>query len=223
MAAASFSLSNLSVRPDGQENQGLLMPKLQFRFRMTFFNFGLGDNDLQLTRQVIDVSRPNLSFQKITLPVYNSTIYMAGKHTWQTMTANLRDDAGGNVSRLVGEQLQKQMDFVEQASAAAASDYKFTAYIDVLDGGNGSYDANILERWEVYGCFLETVNWNTLNYGTNEDVRIALTISFDNAVQSDGNDSVDGSPSGVGTGAGTINARQATVSDVGLSTGLGEA
>ncbi len=222
MAAASLSLSNLSVKPDGQENQGLLMPKLQFRFRMTFFNFGLGDNDLQLTRQVIDLSRPNLSFAKITLPVYNSTLYMAGKHTWQPMTVNLRDDAGGNVSRLVGEQLQKQLDFVEQASAAAASDYKFSAYIDILDGGNGQYDANILERWELYGCYLESCNWNTLNYGTSEDVRIALTIQFDNAVQSDGADGLDGAPSGVGIQAGTINGRQPTSGDVGLTTGVGE-
>lgn len=222
MAAAAFSLTNLSVKPDGQENQGLLMPKLQFRFRMTFFNFGLGDTDLQLTRQVIDLSRPNLSFAEIPLQVYNSTIKIAGKHTWADMTVNLRDDAGGNVSRLVGEQLQKQLDFVEQASAAAASDYKFSAYIDILDGGNGAYDANILERWELYGCFLKTVNYNNMNYGTNEDVRIALTITYDNAVQSDGNDSLDGAPSGVGIQAGTINGRQPTSGDVGLSSAPGE-
>jgi len=221
MAAASLSLSNLSVKPDGQENQGLLMPKLQFRFRMTFFNFGLGDNDLQLTRQVIDVSRPNLTFQEINLPIYNSTIKIAGKHTWANVTVNLRDDAGGNVSRLVGEQLQKQLDFVEQASAAAASDYKFSCYIDILDGGNGSYEAGILERWELYGCFLQGANYNNLNYGTSEEVRIGLTITYDNAVQSDGLDSVDGSPAGVGIGAGTINGRQPTVADVGLASGIG--
>jgi hypothetical protein len=222
MAAAAFSLNNLSVKPDGQENQGLLMPKLQFRFRMTFLNFGLNDNDLMLTRQVIDITRPNLSFAKITLPVYNSTIYMAGKHTWQPMTANLRDDAGGNVSRLVGEQLQKQLDFVEQASAASAQNYKFSAYIDVLDGGNGTYDANILERWELYGCYLESVNYNTLNYGASEDVRIGLTIQYDNAVQSDGNNSLDGSPAGVGIGQAIINGRQATPADVKLATGVGD-
>lgn len=221
MAAASLSLSNLSVKPDGQENQGLLMPKLQFRFRMTFFNFGLGDNDLQLTRQVIDVSRPNLTFQEINLPVYNSTIKIAGKHTWANLTVNLRDDAGGNVSRLVGEQLQKQLDFVEQASAAAASDYKFSCYIDVLDGGNGSYEAGILERWELYGCFIQGANYNNLNYGTNEEVRIGLTITYDNAVQSDGQDNVNGAPAGVGIGAGTINGRQPTVGDVGLASGVG--
>lgn len=221
MAAASFSLSNLSVKPDGQENQGLLMPKLQYRFRLTFLNFGLGDNDLQLTRQVIDCSRPNVTFAKITLPVYNSTIYMAGKHTWATMSVNLRDDAGGNVSNLVGQQLQKQMDFVEQASAAAGSNYKFNMYMDILDGGNGGYDVGILERWELYGCYLEGVNYNTLNYGTSENVTIALTIQFDNAVQSDGSDGLDGAPAGVGQQAGSINGRQLTSGEVSTASGTG--
>ena len=104
-------LNNLSVQAADNTNSTLLMPKLQFRFRLNFFNFGsIGDGTAQMTRQVIDCSRPNLSFQKITIPVYNSTIYMAGKHTWNTMSINLRDDSSGLVSRIVGSQLQKQLE-----------------------------------------------------------------------------------------------------------------
>jgi hypothetical protein len=202
MATASQSLNNFSVA-GGQDlspaNGTLLMPKLQYRFRVLFFNFGLTDAQ-ELTRQVVDCSRPNVSFAKITLPVYNSTVFMAGKHTWQPLNVNIRDDAAGNVSRAVGEQLQKQLDFIEQASAASASDYKFSTYIDILDGGNGLNEPVILERWELYGCYLESVNYNTLNYGTSEDVRIALTLSYDNAIQSE----PYGLESGVGAGAGSF-------------------
>ena len=202
MATASQSLNNFSVA-GGQDlspaNGALLMPKLQYRFRVLFFNFGLSDAQ-ELTRQVVDCSRPNVSFAKITLPVYNSTVYMAGKHTWQPLNINIRDDAAGNVSRAVGEQLQKQLDFMEQASAASASDYKFSTYIDILDGGNGLNEPVILERWELYGCYVESVNYNTLNYGTSEDVKIALTLQFDNAIQSE----PYGLESGVGSFAGSF-------------------
>lgn len=202
MATASQSLNNFSVA-GGQDlspaNGSLLMPKLQYRFRVLFFNFGLTDAQ-ELTRQVVDCSRPNVSFAKITLPVYNSTVYMAGKHTWQPLNINIRDDAAGNVSRAVGEQLQKQLDFMEQASAASASDYKFSTYIDILDGGNGLNEPVILERWELYGCYVESVNYNTLNYGTSEDVKIALTLQFDNAIQSE----PYGLESGVGSFAGSF-------------------
>jgi len=38
----------------------------------------------------------------------------------------------------VGQQLQKQLDFVEQASAATGQNYKFQTNIEILDGGNGA-------------------------------------------------------------------------------------
>jgi hypothetical protein len=186
MATASQSLFNMTVASDNAGgNQGLLMPKLQFRFRVNFLNFGVdAAGGLSLTKQVIDVSRPNLSFAEIPLQVYNSTIKLAGKHTWADITCNVRDDASGSVSRAVGQQLQKQLDFVEQASAATGQDYKFQTNIEILDGGNGTAAPVVLETWELYGCFLKSANYNTLNYGTSEAVTIGLGIAYDNAIQS---------------------------------------
>ena len=185
MATASQSLFNMTVASDNAGgNQGLLMPKLQFRFRVNFLNFGTNTSTIELTKQVIDCSRPNVQFTEITLPIYNSTMYLAGKHSWQTLSVNIRDDASNSVTKLVGQQLQKQMDFVEQASAASGQDYKFQTNIEILDGGNGTTAPIVLETWECYGCFLQTANYNTLNYGTSDVVTIALTLRFDNAIQS---------------------------------------
>jgi hypothetical protein len=164
-------------------NQGLLMPKLQYRFRVNFLNIGTSASTQELTKQVIDVTRPSVSFGEITLPVYNSTMYLAGRHEWQPLTINVRDDASGSVSKLVGQQLQKQMDFVQQASAASGQDYKFQTNIEILDGGNGTSTPIVLETWEVYGCFLQAANYNNLAYGSNEVVTIQMSIRFDNALQ----------------------------------------
>jgi hypothetical protein len=185
MATASQSLFNMTVASDNAGgNQGLLMPKLQFRFRVNFLNFGVGSTaGLALTKQVIDCARPQVQFQEITLPVYNSTLYLAGKHQWQTLAVNIRDDASGSVSKAVGQQLQKQLDFVEQASAATGQDYKFQTNIEILDGGNGTAAPIVLETWELYGCFVQTANYDTLNYGGNEVVKISLTLRYDNAIQ----------------------------------------
>lgn len=196
MATASQSLYNMTVGADNTpSSQGMLMPKLQFRFRALFLNFGVGGSTQELTKQVIDIARPSVTFSEIPLDIYNSKIYLAGKHEWATTTINLRDDAAGNVSKLVGQQLQKQLDFVEQASAATGQDYKFQINYEVLDGGNGILVPNVLETWELYGCFLQGVNYNAMNYSANEAVQIGLTIRFDNAVQSP-------LTSGVGTSVG---------------------
>lgn len=197
MAVASQSLFNMTVASDNAGgNQGLLMPKLQYRFRVNFLNFGTGQT-VELTKQVIDITRPQVSFGEITIPVYNSTLYLAGRHEWQALTVNVRDDAQGQVSKLVGQQLQKQLDFVEQASAATGQDYKFQTNIEILDGGNGTAAPVVLETWECYGCFLQQANYNNLNYSTNEPVTISMTIRYDNAVNNP-------LASGVGTNIGRI-------------------
>jgi hypothetical protein len=164
-------------------SQGLLMPKLKYRFRASFEGFGVSADRVELTKQVVDIKRPSVSFSPITLDVYNSKVYLQGKPEWQETSVNFRDDAGGNVARLVGEQIQKQFDFLEQASAVSGADYKFILRFEVLDGGNGAATPNVLETWELYGCFISNADYGDLNYGSNEDARIALNIRFDNAIQ----------------------------------------
>jgi len=177
------SLNNFSV-PTDAGNQVLLMPKLKYRFRVTLLGFGVAAAT-ELTKQVVDVARPKVGFEEMTLDVYNSKVYLAGKYTFETITLNLRDDASGEVQKLVGQQVQKQFDFVEQASARSGIDYKFTTKIEVLDGGNGNNPAgvNVLETANLYGCFLTNVDYGDANYATNEDMRVALTIRFDNMTQ----------------------------------------
>ena len=169
---------------DSASNQGLLMPKLQYRFRLTLENFGVSTPTTELTKQVVDVTRPTVGFEQMTLDVYNSRVYLAGKHNWEPITINLREDVNNNVQKLVGEQLQKQFDFYEQSSAASGIDYKFTTRIEILDGGNGANTPTVLETFELYGCYVENANYNQLSYSANEPVTVTLAVRYDNAIQS---------------------------------------
>jgi hypothetical protein len=194
MSVASLSKFTVPLSSDQSASaQGLLMPKLKYRFRVSFENFGVSTPRTELTKQVIDFKRPSVSFEDITVDAYNSKVKLAGKPTWDDVTANLRDDAAGNVTRLVGEQLQKQFDFMEQSSAAAGIDYKFITRVEMLDGGNGANAPNVLETWELYGCYLKSVDYGDVNYATSDVVTVMLNIAFDNAVQSP-----------IGTGVGTF-------------------
>jgi hypothetical protein len=211
MAVASLTKMTVPLASsDSNPNQGLLMPKLKYRFRVIFENLGVSTPTTELTKQVMDFTRPTVSFEPIDIPIYNSTIKLAGKYSWGDVTCNLRDDAGGKVSQLVGEQLQKQLDFYEMASAASGIDYKFKTTFEVLDGANGAGDANVLETWELYGCYLSEVNYGDMNYGESAPATVAMTIRFDNAAQTTnlggvgtvpytGTRTPDGATTGVGT------------------------
>jgi hypothetical protein len=196
---AVASLTKMTVPLAGGQSataQGLLMPKLKYRFRASFLNFGVSTNVVELTKQVQTIKRPSVQFGDITIDVYNSKVKLIGKPEWQDLTIKLRDDAGGNVAKLVGEQMQKQFDFMEQASAASGIDYKFQLNYEMLDGGNGANQPNVLETWEIYGAFISQVDYGEFDYSSNEHATIDLTIKYDNALQSP-----------TGTGIGTAVAR----------------
>ena len=184
MAVSSLTKMTVPLASDqSASTQGLLMPKLKYRFRTVFENFGVSTPRTELTKQVMDFTRPSVSFDDITIDLYNSKMRMAGKHTWEDVSVNLRDDAGGNVAKLVGEQLQKQYDFMEQSSASSGIDYKFLTRCEILDGGNGANEPVVLETWELYGCYLTTVNYNDLTYSESSPATVTLNIRFDNAVK----------------------------------------
>jgi hypothetical protein len=202
MAVSSLTRMTVPLASDqSASNQGLLMPKLSYRFRVIFENFGISTPRTELTKQVMDFKRPTLTFDPIVIPIYNSDLKLAGKYKWGDVTCNLRDDASGAVSRLVGEQLQKQMDFLEMASAASGIDYKFTTRYEVLDGGNGAATPIVLETWELYGCYLSQADYGMTTYSDSKPMQISMTIVYDNANQVPN-----------GTGIGSTIAR--TVNDV---------
>ena len=193
MAIATLSKFTVPLASDASASaQGMLMPKLKYRFRVMFENFGVSTPTTELTKQVQSAARPNVSFANQVIEIYNSKINYAGKFTWSPIAIVLRDDVTGAVSKLVGEQLQKQFDFFEQSSAASGVDYKFTTRIEMLDGGNGANTPTILETWECYGCYLVTANYQSIAYGEQGPATIDLSIQCDNAVQT---------PQGTGVGS----------------------
>jgi hypothetical protein len=193
MSISTLSKFTVPLASDqSASNQGLLMPKLKYRFRVTLENFGVSTPTTELTKQVMDFKRPTITFENINIDVYNSKIGLAGRHTWSDSALNVRDDVTGAVQKLVGEQLQKQFDFFEQASAASGIDYKFLTRCEILDGGNGTHTPTVLETWELYGCYLISADYQNLAYSANEHASITLTIKFDNAIQT---------PQGTGVGA----------------------
>ena len=184
MAIATLNRFTVPLATDSSaSSQGTLMPKLKYRFRILFENFGVSTPTTELTKQVSTAVKPNVQFANTVIDTYNSKINYAGKPTWQAMTINLRDDATGVVSKMVGEQMQKQFDFYEQASAASGTDYKFTMKVEILDGGNGIWVANVLETWECYGCYIVSANYKDLTYADAGPQSIDLSIQPDNCIQ----------------------------------------
>ena len=201
MPVSSLNRFTVPLSTDqSSSSQGMLMPKLKYRFRVTLDNFGVACTPTtEMTKQVMSVGRPSVSFEEIKLPIYNSTVKLAGKHSWDPTELKLRDDVSNGVTTLVGQQLQKQFDFFEQSGAASGIDYKFTMRVELLDGGNGANTPNVLESFEFLGCFIQKVTYQGGDYGSTTDpMDITLAIVYDNALQY----GAGGTPTGIGQAIG---------------------
>lgn len=181
-------------------NSGILQPKLKNRWRVVFLNFGgAADSANAVSTQAITVSRPNISWEEVQLDRYNSRAYVAAKHSWQDMNLTIEDDVTSTAARAIQEQIQKQqyMTGVEGpwlATAPEASVYKFTVRLDMLDGNE-----QVIEQWNVQGCWIKTADYQDLDYAASEKVTIQLTIRYDHAYQTIVGGMYNGGP-GLATG-----------------------
>lgn len=166
----------------GQGRGGLLSLKYKYRFRVRVVNFGAIAGGLDLTQQVQSVSKPKISHEEVPVHSFNSVAYYAGKHTWESINLVVKDDLTNNVSRMVGHQLQKQLNHFEQTAFASGINYKFVTFIETLDGGNDT----VVETWTLEGCFLQNVDYMDLDYSDSQFQTISMTIRYDNATLSDG-------------------------------------
>ncbi len=185
-------LSKFGIPLDGNK-LGMLQPKLAYRFRILFNNFGINDNLRELTANVVSVTRPAVTYQEIPVHSYNSLAYAMGKHEWQPIDIVVRDDITNAVTSAVSSQVQRQLNHFEQIGPVAGTNYKFTMQIQTLDGTN----AEELESWQLDGCFLTNVVNNEFNYESGgEFMRIQMTVRYDNATLLSGPNDNDGTTVG---------------------------
>jgi hypothetical protein len=162
---------------------GILHPKLKNKFRITFLDVGRlvpGHNSRNLTMQVVTVNRPSLEFEEVTMHRYNSTAYVAGKHSWSELEITLEDDITGLASKVVKAQLETQQRLIGVDldgrwlnTAATGSDYMFAAKLEQLDGDEGVVETMIYE-----GVWIKNAAFGELDYAASEAVTIQLTLRF---------------------------------------------
>lgn len=181
--------SKFGVPVTGNTGTGILMPKLKYRFRVTMLGGFAGEPDARvLTQNVMTVDRPTFNTEEVVLDSYNSKVYVQGKHNWEPINLAVRDDISNAVSKLVGSQVQRQLNHFQQTTPAAGNDYKFDMQLEVLDGTN----AGASEVWFLEGCYLQNVAYDGNDYSVSEPLMITMTVRFDNATHYQGDNDVNG-------------------------------
>ena len=165
---------------------GILHPRLKNKFRVTYLNMGQlvpGTNSRNLTMQVTNITLPNLTFEEVVLHRYNSTAYVAGKHSWEPITITVEDDITGLAATVIKAQLETQQRLIGSDldgrwlnKAATGSDYKFGVKIDQLDGDEG-----VVQTWILEGVQIMNADFGDRDYSASEAATITMSLRYDHA------------------------------------------
>ena len=177
------TLSNMGIPGAGS---GILQPQFKNKWRVTFQDIGRlvsGHNSRNLTMQATTITRPQIEWEEVAIHRYNSTAYVAGKHTWSPMNLTVESDITGLAARVIKAQMETQQRLVGVDldgrwlnTAATGSDYKFGLKLEQLDG-----DETIVETWILEGVWIQAFDAGDLDYSASEAATMQLTLRFDHA------------------------------------------
>jgi hypothetical protein len=125
---------------------------------------------------VSKASRPTFTGGEITIPWINSTRYLAKKFTFGTIGITLHDPIAPSGAQQVMEWLRTHQEMVS-GRAGYADFYKRDCQLKMIDPVG-----TVVELWDFKGAFITTANYGAVDYGTDEIMKIELTLRFDNCV-----------------------------------------
>ena len=143
-------------------------PKLQNRFIMQIDGIN--------AYLVKTMQRPTLEQEIVPLEHMNTTRYVKGKSRWQPIDITLYDPVVPSAAQQVMEWVRLHHESV--TGRDGYSDFYKKSITFNLLGPVG----DVVEEWELKGCFISNASFGDLSFTDNEPVEISLTLAYDYAI-----------------------------------------
>jgi len=145
------SVLEAKQRSSSSTQAGILMPKLSYRFRVLFNNFG-NSHGLDITRNIINCETPTYSL------VNNVESYSDFKFTVRNDICSL-----------------SQLEIRDQIDKQKLTNSTFDCTLEILDGSIG-IGTNVLEKREFLGCQIIGVEHSLVDYAMSDTQSITVTV-----------------------------------------------
>ena len=143
-------------------------PKLKNRFIMEIAG---------ISAFVIKTSqRPQITFDEVTLEHMNITKYVKGKGRWQTLQITLYDPIVPSAAAEVIEWIR-----LHHESATGRDGYQDFYKKNITLNTLGPV-GDIVEKWTLYGSWIQDATFGDLAFDASEPVEITLTLRYDYAI-----------------------------------------
>lgn len=149
---------------------------------------GAADTAESLAIDLVSASRPTLNMNMSEIARLNEKWKFASNPTWEPITVTFYDfDSGqGSASQIIWRWMQTVYDVLNGTMGYAAT-YKVDASLILLGPGQtssakaSSTNIEIIEAWDLFGCFPNNMTTGELNYESTDALRVSCEIQYDYA------------------------------------------
>jgi len=146
-------------------------PKKQNRFILRFPS-SLGINEWY----VMSATRPKINIGEVEIPFLNTSTYVAGRFTWETIDVTFKDPIGPSAAQALMEWVRLHAESVTGRMGYAAG-YKKDIELEMLDP-----TGVVVEKWILQGTFLTNVDFGSLDYSSEDIAEITATLRPDRCI-----------------------------------------
>lgn len=146
-------------------------PKRKNRWLMTF-PADLGIQQWWLS----SASRPSITQNEVEIPFLNTSTWVIGRFTWESIDVTFRDAQGPSSAQAIMEWVRLHSESVTGRQGYAAG-YKRPVELSMLDPTGVA-----VEKWLLDGTMLTNVSFGDLSMDDDGVAEIVATLRFDRAI-----------------------------------------
>ena len=121
-------------------------------------------------------NRPTISFEEVELNHMNVKRWVKGKATWDTIEITMYDPVVPSAAQAAMEWIRLSHESVTGRDGYSDF-YKKDVDFQVL-GPVG----DVVEQWKLKGTWIQSANFNDLDFASSDPVEISLTLRYDYAI-----------------------------------------
>lgn len=118
-------------------------------------------------------SRPSINQQSVEIPFMNTSTFVVGRYTWDTIQCTLRDPIAPSASQAVMEWIRLVSESVTGRQGYAAG-YKRDVELELLDP-----TGVCMQKWILKNAWPSVTNFGTLAYNDDGLADITMTLVVD--------------------------------------------
>jgi len=121
-------------------------------------------------------SRPKFTQEETEIQFLNTSTYVIGRFTWDSIDVTFRDPIGPSAAQALMEWVRLHSESVTGRQGYAAG-YKKDVELELLDP-----TGVVIEKWILQGTMLTNVDFGSLDYSTSDIAEITATLRMDRCI-----------------------------------------